>query len=845
MTPLASTRAVARAAGGGFAHGRGRSVVAILAIASGVALAYAVELVNRSAVSELVSGLAVLSGTSDLEVRGPGAGFDERIYPRLAQDPDVAAASPVLEVRATVAGRDDPLTIYGVDVFRASAITPALIPAPDRREDALRGDVLFPSPAARRWLGVATGDRVQVRAAGRALALRVAGTAGETAGARAGAARYAIMDIAAVQRDFDRLGRISRVDLRLREGADRGEVVRRLQRWLPPGVVATPPSAARDASAEASRAYRVNLDVLALVALVTGAMLVFATQTLSLARRRQSLALLRTLGLARRRLVAFIVAESAWLGIAGSIAGLALGYGVAGIAVRHFGPDLGGGYFGDESVPLRFDPIVALAMALLGTAAAIAGGLAPALEAASVAPASALRASDPDARWGRRGEPWRRNLAAVLGVVAAVAAAALPQVGGLPVAGYASIALLLAAAIAAMPSLARAAVSLLPMPGPGAGRLALLHLRAIPGRTAVSLAAMVTSVALMVSMAIMVASFRDSFEAWLAVMLPADLYVRASPAETGVLTADEQQRMRALGGAARIEFSRSTKILLDPGKPPVALLARDVDPRHPAARLALIGPSVDPSAGPPPAWVSEVLADERGLTVGSVLDVPLAGERVPFTIAGVWRDYARPQGAIVVERSRFEALTGDTSVNEAAIWIDRGTDPGEVRRELLRQLPADAGTTVISAGDLRRRSLGVFDRTFAVTYALEAASVAIGLVALSASLVAQTVARRREFGMLRHLGLTRRQLARMLAFEGGATGAIGTVTGLGVGLAISVVLIEVVNPQSFHWTIDFVLPWRGLLLLAAALVALSALTGWASSRGATRSDAVRAVRDDW
>src|SRR6185437_677708 len=216
-----------------------------------------------------------------------------------------------------------------------------------------------------------------------------------------------------------------------------------------------------------------------------------------------------------------------------------------------------------------------------------------------------------------------------------------------------------------------------------------------------------------------------------------------------------------------------------------------------------------------------------------------------FTIAGVWRDYARPQGAVVIERKRFAALTGDRSVNEAALWLDRDADPDSIRRTVAAALPGTARTTTIFAGDLRRRSLAVFDRTFAVTYALEAAAIAIGLVALSASFAAQTIARRREFGMLRHLGVTRRQLARMLAIEGAAAGAIGTAAGLGVGAAISVVLIEVVNRQSFHWSIDFALPWRGLALLAAALVALSALTGWASSRGATRDEAVRAVRDDW
>ena len=162
------------------------------------------------------------------------------------------------------------------------------------------------------------------------------------------------------------------------------------------------------AAARLSRAYRVNLNVLALVALFTGSMLVFATQTLSVARRRPQFALLRTLGLARGRLVGFVIAEAAVLGVVGALVGIVAGHALAWIALREFGPDLGAGFFRGRAVVLGFEPLPMLAFGALGMLAAIIGSALPAREAALASPAAALKASDADlaaapARAGQRG----------------------------------------------------------------------------------------------------------------------------------------------------------------------------------------------------------------------------------------------------------------------------------------------------------------------------------------------------------------------------------------------------------------------------------------------------------
>ena len=836
IASVAPQYAVARAVTGGFrAALKGRTLLAVVAIAFGIALGYAVELVNHAAVSELDASLALLSGKADLEVRGPRDGFDERLYPALARDADVAVASPVVEVDVKLRDRSDPLAVLGVDVFRAAAINPSLVAIASDRLDALRADTLFPSTAAADWLGVDVGNAVIVQTGLRQVALRVAGHAGA-----AGAARYAVMDIAAVQDRFDRHGRVTRIDLRLRPGADANAVQRRMQPLLPPGVDVAPPSTTAAATTRFSRAYRVNLDVLALVALFTGAMLVYASQTLAAVRRRPQFALLRTLGLSRKRLVATVIGEAALFGAAGALAGLASGYAIAWMALARFGPDLGAGFFRATAVRPSVEPLSLVTFAVLGIAAAMLGSVIPAWEASRAAPAAALKAADADVAM-----PASTGAIAWALIAAGCAATFLPPLADLPVFGYLAIALILIGGILAMPGVTQGALSRVGTPRTLPLALAVAHLRATPGRLAATLAAVVASVALMVSMAIMVASFRQSLDDWLGVMLPADLYLRTG-SDSAYLSVADQKAIAAIPGVAHAEFMRVTSVSVDPARPRIVLLARDIDPHDAGARLALIGPQLAPAhSAPPPAWISEAVADRRALAPGRTLTLPIAGRDVRFTVAGVYRDYARQQGAVVIERARYRALTGDDTVNEAALWLVPGADVTVVRDAVASYSGGAARIRAETPHSLRELSLATFDRTFAVTYALEAAAVLIGLVGLSAALAAQTLARSREFGMLRHIGMTRRRITLMLAIEGAALAAIGVAAGLVQGFAISLILINVVNRQSFHWGMDLHVPWLSLALLACALLALATLVAAASATRATGIDAVRAVREDW
>jgi len=824
--------------GGALKGNRGRLMLSVLAIALGVALGFAVQLINQAAIGEFAGSMATMSGNADLEVRGPRFGFDESLFVALAQEPDVAVASPVVEIDARIKGRDEALTIFGVDAFRAAAVTPALLPDAADPLDVLRPDKVFLSPAAAAWLSARPGDAVTLQAGMREVTFTVAGFV-----AAPSAQRYGVMDIAAAQLAFERSGRLTRVDLRVRPGVAAMALRARLQSGLPAGVAVEPPQARADATARMSRAYRVNLNVLALVALFTGGLLVFSTQALSVVRRRAQFALLRTLGLPRRRLVALLLVEGAGIGAAGGLLGLAAGYGLAVAALRLFGGDLGAGFFHGVVPSVSVDMLALSVFGALGIAVAVLGSLVPALEAARAAPAAALKAGDEQVAF----HPLRHAWPGVTLLAAGMLAALLPPVYGLPLFGYLAIALLLFGTLLLMPRLAHVLLARIPAPGYVPAALALDQLRGAPGQATASLAGIVASVSLMVSMAIMVASFRDSLDAWLVRVLPADLYVRSGTAgDSAYFSVDDQRKFADLPGVRRVEFLRVQSVLVDAAQPRIVLMARDLPADDPSRSLPLVAEGPARAAGdPPPVWVSEAVVDLYGFRPGAQITLPLAGRPVLFSVAGVWRDYARQQGSVVMERAVYAALTGDATANDAAIILAPGGRSDDVRRELEARAGGDGQLAFAAPAEIRVASLQVFDRTFAVTYALEAAAVGLGLVGLSSSFGTLVFARRREFGMLRHLGLTRRQIAGMLATEGVLVSGIGLAVGLALGWLMSLVLIFVVNRQSFHWSMELHVPWLQLLALAAALLVLATATTLVSARGAMSGDAIRAVKDDW
>jgi putative ABC transport system permease protein len=818
-----------------------RAAVTLLALALGVALCSAVYLVNAGALDEFGQAARRLVGDADLVVRGPRTGFPDSLYGELARLPGIDIADPMLELDAAVAGSATTLHILGLDPFRASSIQPELLGEFGRElRTMLDRDGIFLSAEAAARLRSGPGDHLDVIVGARRHTLRVLGILSE----RSYPGQLGVMDIAQAQWIFERVGRLNRVDLRLLPDASRASVERELAQRLPPGVHAVLPEVERDRAVTVTRAYRVNLNMLALVALLTGSFLVFSTQTLSVLRRRSSLALLRALGLTRGELERLLLAEGLVLGFVGACIGVAVGQGVARGLLRLIAGDLGNGALAVHGPELRPQPLAWFAFILIGTTVAGLGAWIPARAAARRPPAEALKGADVE----RDPEPLRTVPAGLCLLALGALLAFVPAVGGLPLFGYAAIAALLFGAVLLVPPVASRLLAFAPTTGRLVPDTAVAALRGRVGQSTISLAAIIVSFSLMIAMAIMVYSFRESFERWLDHILPADLELRVAQAsDTAYLGAAEQALIRTVPGVARADFRRSQLIALAGDRPPVLLVARDIDAARAADELTLVRGLEAPTRAPPlpPIWVSEAMVDQYGARLGARFALPLSGQRIDFQVAGIFRDYGRSSGSVVIARELYQSLTRDGTATEGSLWLARGANPPTTVAAIRARLPSGDSIELRSTGDVRELSLRIFDRAFAVTYVLEAIAVLIGLLGVSFAASSTTLARRAEFGMLRHIGMRRRQVQLMLASEGLAMSLLGVVYGLGVGVCLSVVLVYVVNRQSFGWSVDLAIPWRQIAGFSLSLIAASGLTATFSGRAAMSVDALRAVREDW
>ncbi len=822
-------------------HHPWRHGAALLAVMLGVALAFSVQLINQSALSEFSSAVRAVNGVPDFELRGQRSGFDEALYARVALHPQVAIASPVIEIDTfafAANGERVALKIVGLDALVAAPLSPALMPRPNEganRLALLAPDAIFLNPQARQRLA---GDLVRVQTPNGSVTLRVQGSI-----AAQGAA-LAVMDIAGAQSNFSWLGKLGRIDVRLRAGADRTQVLRELA--LPSGVRAAAPDEAAQRVSNVSRAYRVNLTVLALVALFTGAFLVFSILSLSVAKRQPQLALLGVLGLSGRERLRLVVAESALLGLAGSVLGLLLGTALAALALRLLAGDLGGGYFPGVAPSLQLDAGSAAVYGALGVVAAIVGGWMPARAAQGLVPAQALKGLSA----GSVGAlpAWVGPLLLVGGMLLALA----PPIAEIPLAAYASVACLMLGGTACVPTAVGALLAGLAPPSNALALLAVERARHQRHTATIAVAGVVASLSLAVALTVMVASFRDSVTRWLDTVLPADLYVRAGSSQVAgdliTLPSDLSRRAAALAGVERAAAQRVTSVQLDPTRPAVVLIARAID--DPARALPLVGEIAPLPADAIGVFASEAMVSLYGVAPGTWLTLPIpSGSTTGVFVRGVWRDYARQHGAIAMPEADYRRITGDARVNDLALWLQPGAIPSAVQQRL-RVLTSELGLDgalleFASAGEIRATSLRIFDRSFAVTYWLQAVAIAIGLFGIAASFSAQVLARRKEFGLLAHLGLTRAQVLRVVAAEGAVWTAAGALLGLLLGLAVSVVLVKVVNPQSFHWTMDLLLPWARLAALCAAVMVAGTLTAWVAARSAAGRQMALAVKEDW
>jgi putative ABC transport system permease protein len=432
-----------------------------------------------------------------------------------------------------------------------------------------------------------------------------------------------------------------------------------------------------------------------------------------------------------------------------------------------------------------------------------------------------------------------------------VALSQAPPIGGFPFPGYAAGVMFIVGFGFLVRRFAGMAASLihriLADRLPAEARLALQTVEGRLPRLSVAVTSLMIAVAMLVSVAIMVSSFRDTIVVWVDQTLGGDLYLRPpSPGSDGgrnVMDPGIPETIAGLPGVAAIERFRSVSIRF--GGFPAIMAGSDLETLAARSRLLFLDGRDTPEVveqlvGNDRVVVSEPFAVRHGIAADDTILLPARDGDAAFQVEAVFYDYSSEGGLVVMDRGTWIRHMDDEAVSTIAVYLESGWDLSGVRQSIAGVVGARA--RISANASIRDQILRVFDQTFEVTYALEAIALAVAMLGIANTLAALVLERRPELAMLRFVGTSRKQIRRMLVLEAGFVGVLGILMGLALGFLLSLLLVHVINFQSFGWTIQFALPAGFLVQAVLAVLAATLAAGFYPAALALRVDPLRGIR---
>ena len=831
-----------------------RTSLTTLAIALGVAVVLAIDLAGGAATGSFRSSMETLAGDNDLEIVTSG-GVPESMVGTLAALPYPIRVSPRVEDYAVIVNTKKSLPLIGLDlVAEGSAFAQSESPEIAGSQPQNASEQVFEQlgDSDSIWVGSSvgykTGDRVELLINDQVHSYSVRGVYADSNGNESAI----LMDVAAAQRVLARFGRVDRILLKVPETPGLEEWQQRLRGVLPAGVEVRPQGTGTNENRRMLAAFRWNLRLLSYISLVVGAFLIYNTISVSVVRRRPEIGIVRALGASRRVILSAFVGEAACFGIAGALIGIPQGRFMATGAVRLMSATVESLYVSSRPGVIELNAASVFLAIAIGVGVAVASAYSPAGEASLVSPVEAM------AR-GRREYDVRvrkaRDLWIALGFgLAAAAASRAPAIAGKPLLGYLAAILLVVASALAIPAFVDALTSLSSkLLGKLLGVEAMLASRSLAAslrRTSVLVGALSTAIAMMTAVGIMVGSFRQTVMVWMGDQLPADLYLRPA----GSAAADRHptislglaEEIAKLPGVATVDRLRAYEINFE--NMPATLASADLN-------VLRSYHNSDFFSGRPKEQVLAELRDSNTVIVsepftykhhlkaGDSLTLSLGEARATFRIADIYYDYSSERGGILMDRNTMLRYLPDPAPSNLAIYVSPGAQLDVVRAEIER-VSVGHRVLMFSNRDLRAEAIRIFDRTFAITYALEAVAVIVAVMGIAGALLALVIDRRRELGLLRFLGAATRQIRKLILVEAGLLGLLANLAGVALGFALSLILIYVINKQSFGWTIRFHWPVEILLGALTVVYLATVLAGLYPAQVAVRLNPVEVVHEE-
>lgn len=832
-----------------------RTVLTLSGIALGVAVMLAINLANNTALSRFRESIDIVAGKSNLQVRSRiGLHMNENAITQLKWLWDTHSEfSPLIDELAVFPGKTSEMVqVLGIDMFGKQSFRPFNLSGTNSAgefEIFKTGRVYVGEKFAARH-GLNLGDSFQLLINDRQRDLQVAGILTFEGIGKAFGGNLVVTDVSTAQELFDMPGRITRLDIIAPEESV-APVREQLSQRLPPTLVVERPERRGEQVEKMISAFQYNLLALSLIALLAGMFVIYNTMSMTVIRRRPEVGTLRALGVGRKTILALFTSEALILGLVGSALGAALGVFFAGGAVAAVARTVQALYVDQPPAEVALNGgILAIAMAA-GIGLTLLASVGPVLEAFSVSAAEASRRATYEFRVIR----FSGGLAAtgLLLMLIAGASSFAPAINGFPVFGYASAALTIFGAALCMPVvlgtlITRATPSLYRLFGVE-GKLAGLSLYGTLGRTSVTVASLMVGIAMMVSLAVMIGSFRQTVIVWVNQTLKADLYlepaVRSVSNRAGRLSPNVVTKIRQNPSVAAVDafvdFPIEYKgMLTNFGAGELPVLAE-----HGALMFVSGEPTkvvLDRVNGKRACVVTESFAERFKVKVGDNIALPTPVGTTDFRVEGIYYDYVSDLGYVVIPLEIYRSLFKDDTLTTLGIYTKPNTDADAVRNSIFAEVGTQSRLNVRTNKELKQEVLRIFDNTFAITYALHTIAIIVAILGVTNALFSLTMELRRELAILKYLGAVHSQLRKIILIQAGLLGLFGNLGGLVVGLALSFLLIHVINKQSFGWTIQFALPVEFLLQSFVLIFISSLVAGLLPARMATRTLTSEAVR---
>jgi putative ABC transport system permease protein len=816
----------------------------ILSVALGVAVYLAIQVTNYSANRALAATVDVTAGRANLEAVGE---IDDTIFPRLQNVPGCTAATPLLERIVTLPDyQGEYLRLVGVDPFTNSEFrTFEIKELAGVKVDAGRwfsdSSAVAVTKAFAQSHHLEAGSTIHVRLGEEVKALTVA----YLLDIPDGDSHLAAMDIGWLQELSGDAGKLSSVLFRVSDPLDPAPVIARLKQILPPTVSVQTPQSRSSQIEKMVAGFQLNLTALSMASLMVGVFLIYNTVSASVVRRRPEIGILRSLGVAKRGVQLLFLSEASLYSICGVLVGIGLGLVLATRCVGAVAKTISNLYIltSIEHPFVPWDQIVIVSA--LGLATGWVGAWVPANQAANLPPLRALNL-------GLLIESSQRfHLSTLILCVSSICVAFLS--GWLAVwwhvrvLSFASAALVLIAACLLAPGLTHGLGSLIAtiFSRRYLIRLSAQNLIRSLYRNAVTSAALGCTVALLVSVSIMIFSFRLTLDRWMDRRLVADVFI--TPTENQIAGFDTYV------SPGLIEFLR--------GFPEVGSMASyreisvTVKGQEVTLGVTMESPRNSPEfvgGGDPEklrAWhqsdsviASEPLARRLGLTAGSRISIPTpAGER-EFFVAGIFYDYTSDQGLLLIQRPNFERFWADSRVQAISLYLRPGSSVEQVIDRARKSYPGAEAYAFQSNQELRGVVERIFDQTFQVTNLLRGIALTVSVIGIILSLTVIVKERERELAVLRSIGGSSFQLLSLILLEALFLTIVAVLLGILGGCALSVVLTNVINVTFFGWTIPVRFPWTDIFPIGVLLLGVGVLAGFFPALLAARVSNLRVLR---